>query len=153
MDRMLLGILEVICIGGLLITLNTNKEVLNIQINNIKEVFNSFMCKLLYKEVSQNKYEGDTGLKFESLDEEDDIKDFIMNRPEEATDYYDCSEGMYGQFEDENLFSFSSCRRRIPKIQPKVKMDLQTLATPIEPRQHDYPPIIARHFFGIVEPV
>ena len=130
----------VVCIG--LFILGTREEVLK-----NKKVVNKI-------EEEENKYEKGTGLRFEAITEDDDIADFTMNREEEEevelVDYL--LDGLYGKVEGENLFGFTSVRKRIPQ------MNIQLLAEPkkeIHCELEGCPPMILRHFFGrdYVEPL
>ena len=133
-------VLIVFCIG--LLILGTREEVLK-----NKKVVNKI-------EEEENKYEKGTGLRFEAITEDDDIADFTMNREEEEevelVDYL--LDGLYGKVEGENLFGFTSVRKRIPQ------MNIQLLAEPkkeIHCELEGCPPMILRHFFGrdYVEPL
>lgn len=133
-------VLIVFCIG--LLILGTREEVLK-----NKKVVNKV-------EEEENKYEKGTGLRFEAITEDDDIADFTMNREEEEkvelVDYL--LDGLYGKVEGENLFGFTSVRKRIPQ------MNIQLLAEPkkeIHCELEGCPPMILRHFFGrdYVEPL
>lgn len=130
----------VVCIG--LFILGTREEVLK-----NKKVVNKI-------EEEENKYEKGTGLRFEAITEDDDIADFTMNREEEEevelVDYL--LDGLYGKVEGENLFGFTSVRKRVPQ------MSIQLLAQPkkeIHCELEGCPPMILRHFFGrdYVEPL
>ena len=130
----------VVCIG--LFILGTREEVLK-----NKKVVNKI-------EEEENKYEKGTGLRFEAITEDDDIADFTMNREEEEevelVDYL--LDGLYGKVEGENLFGFTSVRKRVPQ------MNIQLLAQPkkeIHCELEGCPPMILRHFFGrdYVEPL
>ena len=130
----------VVCIG--LFILGTREEVLK-----NKKVVNKI-------EEEENKYEKGTGLRFEAITEDDDIQDFSMNREEEEdvelVDYL--LDGLYGKVEGENLFGFTSVRKRVPQ------MSIQLLAQPkkeIHCELEGCPPMILRHFFGrdYVEPL
>ena len=132
-------VLIVFCIG--LLILGTREEVLKNK-------------KVVNKIEEENKYEKGTGLRFEAITEDDDIQDFSMNREEEEkvelVDYL--LDGLYGKVEGENLFGFTSVRRRIPQ------MNIQLLAEPkkeIHCELEGCPPMILRHFFGrdYVEPL
>ena len=133
----------VVCIG--LLILGTREEVLK-----NKKVVNKV-------EEEENKYEKGTGLRFEAITEDDDIQDFSMNREEEEeevelVDYL--LDGLYGKVEGENLFGFTSVRKRIPQL----NMDIQLLAEPkkeVRCELEGCPPMILRHFFGrdYVEPL
>lgn len=133
-------VLIVFCIG--LLILGTREEVCK-----NKKVVNKI-------EEEENKYEKGTGLRFEAITEDDDIADFTMNREEEEkvelVDYL--LDGLYGKVEGENLFGFTSVRKRIPQ------MNIQLLAEPkkeIHCELEGCPPMILRHFFGrdYVEPL
>lgn len=133
-------VLIVFCIG--LLILGTKEEVCK-----NKKVVNKI-------EEEENKYEKGTGLRFEAITEDDDIQDFSMNREEEEkvelVDYL--LDGLYGKVEGENLFGFTSVRKRIPQ------MNIQLLAEPkkeIHCELEGCPPMILRHFFGrdYVEPL
>ena len=133
-------VLIVFCIG--LLILGTREEVLK-----NKKVVNKI-------EEEENKYEKGTGLRFEAITEDDDIADFTMNREEEEevelVDYL--LDGLYGKVEGENLFGFTSVRKRVPQ------MSIQLLAHPkqeIHCELEGCPPMILRHFFGrdYVEPL
>ena len=127
-------ILIVFCIG--LLILGTREEVCK-----NKKVVNKI-------EEEENKYEKGTGLRFEAITEDDDdIQDFSMNREEEEevelVDYL--LDGLYGKVEGENLFGFTSVRKRVPQ------MSIQLLAQPkkeIHCELEGCPPMILRHFFG-----
>ena len=130
----------VVCIG--LFILGTREEVLK-----NKKVVNKI-------EEEENKYEKGTGLRFEAITEDDDIADFTMNREEEEevelVDYL--LDGLYGKVEGENLFGFTSVRKRVPQ------MNIQLLSQPkkeIHCELEGCPPMILRHFFGrdYVEPL
>ena len=130
----------VVCIG--LFILGTREEVLK-----NKKVVNKI-------EEEENKYEKGTGLRFEAITEDDDIADFTMNREEEEevelVDYL--LDGLYGKVEGENLFGFTSVRKRVPQ------MSIQLLAQPKKEIHCEFegcPPMILRHFFGrdYVEPL
>ena len=130
----------VVCIG--LFILGTREEVLK-----NKKVVNKI-------EEEENKYEKGTGLRCEAITEDDDIQDFSMNRGEEEkvelVDYL--LDGLYGKVEGENLFGFTSVRKRVPQ------MSIQLLAQPkkeIHCELEGCPPMILRHFFGrdYVEPL
>ena len=130
----------VVCIG--LFILGTREEVLK-----NKKVVNKI-------EEEENKYEKGTGLRFEAITEDDDIADFTMNREEEEevelVDYL--LDGLYGKVEGENLFGFTSVRKRVPQ------MSIRLLAQPkkeIHCELEGCPPMILRHFFGrdYVEPL
>lgn len=132
-------VLIVFCIG--LLILGTREEVLNNK-------------KVVNKIEEENKYEKGTGLRFEAITEDDDIQDFSMNREEEEkvelVDYL--LDGLYGKVEGENLFGFTSVRKRLPQ------MNIQLLAEPkkeIHCELEGCPPMILRHFFGrdYVEPL
>ena len=133
-------ILIVFCIG--LLILGTREEVLKNK-------------KVVNKIEEENKYEKGTGLRFEAITEDDDIQDFSMNREEdeedvELVDYL--LDGLYGKVEGENLFGFTSVRKRVPQ------MSIQLLAQPkkeIHCELEGCPPMILRHFFGrdYVEPL
>ena len=132
-------VLIVFCIG--LLILGTREEVLKNK-------------KVVNKIEEENKYEKGTGLRFEAITEDDDIADFTMNREEEeeveVVDYL--LDGLYGKVEGENLFGFTSVRKRIPQ------MNIQLLAEPkkeIHCELEGCPPMILRHFFGrdYVEPL
>ena len=134
-------VLIVFCIG--LFILGTREEVLK-----NKKVVNKI-------EEEENKYEKGTGLRFEAITEDDDIQDFSMNREEEEEDVELVDyliDGLYGKVEGENLFGFTSVRKRIPQ------MSIQLLAQPkkeIHCELEGCPPMILRHFFGrgCVEPL
>ena len=126
-------VLIVFCIG--LLILGTREEVCK-----NKKVVNKI-------EEEENKYEKGTGLRFEAITEDDDIADFTMNREEEEevelVDYL--LDGLYGKVEGENLFGFTSVRKRVPQ------MSIQLLAQPkkeIHCELEGCPPMILRHFFG-----
>ena len=126
-------VLIVFCIG--LLVLGTREEVLK-----NKKVVNKI-------EEEENKYEKGTGLRFEAITEDDDIADFTMNREEEEevelVDYL--LDGLYGKVEGENLFGFTSVRKRVPQ------MSIQLLAQPkkeIHCELEGCPPMILRHLFG-----
>ena len=127
-------VLIVFCIG--LLILGTREEVLK-----NKKVVNKI-------EEEENKYEKGTGLRFEAITEDDDIQDFSMNREEEEEDVELVDyliDGLYGKVEGENLFGFTSVRKRIPQ------MSIQLLAQPkkeIHCELEGCPPMILRHFFG-----
>ena len=132
-------VLIVFCIG--LLILGTREEVLKNK-------------KVVNKIEEENKYEKGTGLRFEAITEDDDIEDFSMNKEEEEkvelVDYL--LDGLYGKVEGENLFGFTSVRKRIPQ------MNIQLLAEPkkeIHCELEGCPPMILRHFFGrdYVEPL
>ena len=132
-------VLIVFCIG--LLILGTREEVLKNK-------------KVVNKIEEENKYEKGTGLRFEAITEDDDIQDFSMNRGEEEkvelVDYL--LDGLYGKVEGENLFGFTSIRKRVPQ------MSIQLLAQPkkeIHCELEGCPPMILRHFFGrdYVEPL
>ena len=132
-------VLIVFCIG--LLILGTREEVLKNK-------------KVVNKIEEENKYEKGTGLRFEAITEDDDIADFTMNREEEEevelVDYL--LDGLYGKVEGENLFGFTSVRKRVPQ------MSIQLLAQPkkeIHCELEGCPPMILRHFFGrdYVEPL
>lgn len=132
-------VLIVFCIG--LLILGTREEVLKNK-------------KVVDKIEEENKYEKGTGLRFEAITEDDDIADFTMNREEEEkvelVDYL--LDGLYGKVEGENLFGFTSVRKRLPQ------MNIQLLAEPkkeIHCELEGCPPMILRHFFGrdYVEPL
>ena len=132
-------VLIVFCIG--LLILGTREEVLKNK-------------KVVNKIEEENKYEKGTGLRFEAITEDDDIADFTMNREEEEkvelVDYL--LDGLYGKVEGENLFGFTSVRKRLPQ------MNIQLLAEPkkeIHCELEGCPPMILRHFFGrdYVEPL
>ena len=130
-------VLVVFCIG--LLILGVHEEVLK----NKKVV------------EEENKYEKGTGLRFEAITEDDDIQDFSMNREEEEEDVELVDyllDGLYGKVEGENLFGFTSVRKRVPQ------MSIQLLAQPkkeIHCELEGCPPMILRHFFGrdYVEPL
>ena len=133
-------VLIVFCIG--LLILGTREEVCK-----DKKVVNKI-------EEEENKYEKGTGLRFEAITEDDDIADFTMNREEEEevelVDYL--LDGLYGKVEGENLFGFTSVRKRVPQ------MSIQLLAQPkkeVHCELEGCPPMILRHFFGrdYVEPL
>ena len=132
-------VLIVFCIG--LLILGTREEVCKNK-------------KVVNKIEEENKYEKGTGLRFEAITEDDDIQDFSMNREEEEevelVDYL--LDGLYGKVEGENLFGFTSVRKRLPQ------MNIQLLAEPkkeIHCELEGCPPMILRHFFGrdYVEPL
>lgn len=132
-------VLIVFCIG--LLILGTREEVCKNK-------------KVVNKIEEENKYEKGTGLRFEAITEDDDIQDFSMNKEEEEkvelVDYL--LDGLYGKVEGENLFGFTSVRKRIPQ------MNIQLLAEPkkeIHCELEGCPPMILRHFFGrdYVEPL
>ena len=135
-------VLIVFCIG--LLILGTREEVLK-----NKKVVNKVVEE-------ENKYEKGTGLRFEAITEEDDIQDFSMNREEEEEEEVELVDylldGLYGKVEGENLFGFTSVRKRVPQ------MNIQLLAQPkkeIHCELEGCPPMILRHFFGrdYVEPL
>lgn len=133
-------VLIVFCIG--LLILGTREEVCKNK-------------KVVNKIEEENKYEKGTGLRFEAITEDDDIADFTMNKEEEEeevelVDYL--LDGLYGKVEGENLFGFTSVRKRVPQ------MSIQLLAQPkkeIHCELEGCPPMILRHFFGrdYVEPL
>ena len=100
--------------------------------------------KVVNKE--ENKYEKGTGLRFEAITEDDDIQDFSMNKEEEEVELVDyLLDGLYGKVEGENLFGFTSVRKRVPQ------MNIQLLAQPkkeVHCELEGCPPMILRHFFG-----
>lgn len=120
------------------VVLSDNKEWLYIQLDKVRYT-NKEVCSNI-----NNKYEKGTGLVFESLDKEDDIKDFQMDKPQRYEVPEFLKDGLYGKVEDENLFSFRG--KRVPK------MDIQLLASRDITRDvpKDCPPIIAKHFFNII---
>ena len=121
----------VFCIG--LLILGTREEVLKNK-------------KVVNKVVEENKYEKGTGLRFEAITEDDDIQDFSMNKEEEEVELVDyLLDGLYGKVEGENLFGFTSVRKRVPQ------MNIQLLAQPkkeVHCELEGCPPMILRHFFG-----
>ena len=133
-------VLIVFCIG--LLILGTREEVLKNK-------------KVINKIEEENKYEKGTGLRFEAITEDDDIQDFSMNREEEEEDVELVDyllDGLYGKVEGENLFGFTSVRKRVPQ------MSIQLLAQPkkeIHCELEGCPPMILRDFFcrDYVEPL
>ena len=121
----------VFCIG--LLILGTREEVLKNK-------------KVVNKIEEENKYEKGTGLRFEAITEDDDIADFTMNKEEEEVELVDyLLDGLYGKVEGENLFGFTSVRKRVPQ------MNIQLLAQPkkeVHCELEGCPPMILRHFFG-----
>lgn len=121
----------VFCIG--LLILGTREEVLKNK-------------KVVNKIEKENKYEKGTGLRFEAITEDDDIQDFSMNKEEEEVELVDyLLDGLYGKVEGENLFGFTSVRKRVPQ------MNIQLLAQPkkeVHCELEGCPPMILRHFFG-----
>ena len=102
--------------------------------------------KVVNKIEKENKYEKGTGLRFEAITEDDDIQDFSMNKEEEEVELVDyLLDGLYGKVEGENLFGFTSVRKRVPQ------MNIQLLAQPkkeVHCELEGCPPMILRHFFG-----
>ena len=122
---MLLEWIILLMLGFMFSILRDNKEVVYAQLDKIrftnKEIYNN-------KDICNNKYEKESGLRFEPLDDDDSIQDFQFEKKEVQVTLRDIDS----------------------PLERKVTMDTQMLTTPklIETELEGCPPIIARHFFG-----
>lgn len=139
-------------LGFMFSILRDNREVVYAQLDKIR-----FANKEVYSN-NTYKYEKESGLRFEPLDDDDSIQDFQFDNKKEIQEERQAiieeympqilEDGLYGYVEGENLFSISTIKEK--RLGNKVTMDIQMLATPkvIETELEGCPPIIARHFFG-----